>query len=158
MDWDDIDDILFVGTPEQIAAVRCPKCDGELLCSYNAETRGTEIRCQGSCGTVIKGYKSSCVPNYAKTTMLVDNAINITGRGTALIGDTKQGEFKKGQMVEILRNNVVIGCTEVNGFELISRLDRDCCLGVMLRKVDGVDVVSGDYIRQVEKHEQVQTV
>lgn len=65
-DWDDVEEILFDGTPEQIAAVKCPECGGELSYSYYADTRNMETHCKGSCGTHIRAHKTHYVPNFAK--------------------------------------------------------------------------------------------
>ena len=63
MDWDDIDDILFNGTEEEIKAVRCPECGGELSFFYYPEARNYEIRC--GC-TLIRGHGAAYVPNFAR--------------------------------------------------------------------------------------------
>jgi hypothetical protein len=67
MDWYDIQDILFDGTPEQIDAVKCPDCGGELRISYFQKTRSMEILCS-SCYTVIRLNGTARVPNFAKIT------------------------------------------------------------------------------------------
>jgi len=64
MDWDDVDEILFDGTEEQIRDIKCPECGGKIEFSYCHETRGTETRCLG-CYTVIRGHKAYKVPNFA---------------------------------------------------------------------------------------------
>jgi len=64
MSWDDVNDILFTGTPEQISSVRCPECGGVLKLSYFPVTKSVEIYCSG-CGTVIKQHGVSQEPNFA---------------------------------------------------------------------------------------------
>jgi len=147
--WDDVRDTLYDGTPEQIAMVRCPECGGELKLDYCNETKSTETLCL-SCGTLIREFKSSYVPNYLKTTMLVEHVLNITGRGKHLVGDIKNGDFRKGDKVEILRNNEVIGLTVVNALEMFSTLDRKGGLAIRLQNVDDVDLKPGDFIRSAD--------
>jgi len=67
MSWDDIDDIIFEGTPEQIKNVKCPECEGDLRLSYFPLTKSVEIYCR-SCGTIIKQNGISQKPNFANTT------------------------------------------------------------------------------------------
>ena len=65
MTWDDVDEILFDGTKEQILAVKCPECGGDLVFSYFKETRGRETGCLG-CHTFSRGYRAYKVPNFFK--------------------------------------------------------------------------------------------
>ena len=64
MSWDDIDEIIYTGTPEQISNVKCPECGGALKLSYFPATRSVEIFCH-VCGTVIKQHGVSRIPNFA---------------------------------------------------------------------------------------------
>jgi ribosomal protein S27E len=64
MSWDDIDDIIFDGTDEQISSVKCPECGGHLKLSYFPMTRSVEIYCR-SCGAVVKQSGVSQAPNFA---------------------------------------------------------------------------------------------
>ena len=64
MSWDDIDDIIFDGTAEEISKIKCPECDGVLKLSYFPMTRSVEVLCC-SCGTIIKQNGVSQVPNFA---------------------------------------------------------------------------------------------
>ena len=64
MSWDDVDDIIFTGTPEQINNVKCPECEGELKLFYFPNTRSVEIYCDG-CGAVVKMHGVSQKPNFA---------------------------------------------------------------------------------------------
>jgi len=67
LSWDDIDDIIFAGTQEQIDKVVCPECGGKLKLSYFPKIRCVEIHCKG-CGAVIKMHGVSQKPNFAKST------------------------------------------------------------------------------------------
>ena len=64
MSWDDIDDIIYDGTAEQINNVKCPECGGELRLSYYPLTSTVEIYCRG-CGTIIRQNGVSQKPNFA---------------------------------------------------------------------------------------------
>ena len=64
MNWDDIEEILFDGTPEQIAAIVCPECGGGLKTSYFPTTKSMEIYCK-QCGTLIRSNGVEYVPNFA---------------------------------------------------------------------------------------------
>lgn len=64
MSWEDVDDIIFAGTAEEIRNLKCPECGGVLKLSYFPETKSVEIRCRG-CGTVIKQHGVSREPNFA---------------------------------------------------------------------------------------------
>ena len=65
MNWDDVEDILFNGTPEQINAVKCPECGGELRISYFPTSRSMEIFCK-KCGTLIRSNGVAYVPNFVR--------------------------------------------------------------------------------------------
>ena len=67
MNWDDVEDIIYDGTPEQINAVKCPECEGDLKMSYFPTTKSVEVHCK-KCGTVIRANGASYVPNFAKVT------------------------------------------------------------------------------------------
>ena len=67
MNWDDVEEILFDGTPEQIESVKCPDCGGDLKMSYFPTIRGMEVRCK-KCGTVIRSHGVAYEPNFAKAT------------------------------------------------------------------------------------------
>ena len=62
MDWNDIDNIIFDGTEEEINAVRCPECGEKLKMSYTHSTKGYEIKCGCS---LIKAHGAPYVPNFA---------------------------------------------------------------------------------------------
>ena len=64
MTWDDVTDILFDSTPEQISAIRCPNCNGDLSMEYTHTTRSYEIRCNG-CYTLIRAHGAEKTPNFA---------------------------------------------------------------------------------------------
>ena len=65
MNWDDVEDILFDGTPEQITTVKCPECAGELKMTYFPTTRSYEIYCK-KCKTMVRANGVAYVPNFAK--------------------------------------------------------------------------------------------
>ena len=69
MSWDDIDDIIFDGTAEQISDVKCPECGSGLRLAYFPKTKSVEIRCL-ACGVVIKQNGVSQEPNFASITNL----------------------------------------------------------------------------------------
>ena len=64
MSWDKVDEVLFDGTQEEIAALTCPECDGALKFKYYPKLRIVEIRCTG-CGVVMKQNGVSEEPNFA---------------------------------------------------------------------------------------------
>jgi ssDNA-binding Zn-finger/Zn-ribbon topoisomerase 1 len=64
MSWDDVEDILFDGTPEQIDLVKCPECGGELRISFFPTTRNIEIICK-KCHTVVRSHGAEKTPNFA---------------------------------------------------------------------------------------------
>ena len=64
MNWDDIEEILFDGTPEQIDALKCPECGGELRISYFPNTKNMEIYCK-NCHTVVRSHGVEYAPNFA---------------------------------------------------------------------------------------------
>ena len=64
MSLDDVEEILFDGTEEQIEEVRCPECGGSLKFSYFPITRNMEIVCRG-CNTVVRANGAEKTPNFA---------------------------------------------------------------------------------------------
>ena len=66
MNWDEVNNILYNGTQEQIDNVICPECGGELELSYFPTIRSVEILCN-SCGTFIRQNGTMRKPNFAKT-------------------------------------------------------------------------------------------
>jgi len=65
MSWDDVEDILFDGTQEQIDAIKCPECGGELRMSFFPKTSNIEIACK-CCHTVVRSHGAAYTPNFAK--------------------------------------------------------------------------------------------
>jgi transcription initiation factor TFIIIB Brf1 subunit/transcription initiation factor TFIIB len=65
MSWDDVDDILFDGTQEQIDNIKCPECNNDLKLSYFPMTKSVQIICKG-CHTVVRQNGVSQEPNFAK--------------------------------------------------------------------------------------------
>ena len=76
MDWDDVDEILFEGTVEQISAVRCPECDGQIEYEFDDLHHTFTIRCR-ACDVWSKACK--VIDRPICTTLYGDNAI-IRGR------------------------------------------------------------------------------
>ena len=64
MSWDDVEEIIFDGTEDQISSVKCPECGGNLRLSYFPLTRNIEIRCK-DCNTVVRSHGAIKVPNFA---------------------------------------------------------------------------------------------
>ena len=64
MSWDEVDDIIFDGTEEQINNVKCPECGSGLRLAYFPITRSVEIHCR-ECGVVIKQNGVTQRPNFA---------------------------------------------------------------------------------------------
>ena len=64
MSWDDVEDIIFDGTAEQIKIIKCPECNGSLRLSYFPLTKNVEVRCK-KCGTVVKSHGVEKAPNFA---------------------------------------------------------------------------------------------
>jgi len=68
MSWDDVDEIIFDGTEEQISLVKCPECGGKLKLSHYPLTKSVEIRCLG-CGTVVRENGVNEIPNFARLSL-----------------------------------------------------------------------------------------
>ena len=64
MNWDDIDDIIYDGTPEQINTLKCPECGNSLNLSYFPQTKSVEILCRG-CGAIVRQSGIAQAPNFA---------------------------------------------------------------------------------------------
>lgn len=54
MDWYDVEDVLYDGTKEEIANLKCPGCDGEISFRYD-DVSAFEVSCK-SCGYLARGY------------------------------------------------------------------------------------------------------
>lgn len=59
MTWDDIDETLQDGTPEQMVQIRCPECGDVISYSYTRfeddDSGGFTIKC-GKCGLMSLGH------------------------------------------------------------------------------------------------------
>ena len=65
--WDDVDDILFDGTPEQIAQIHCPECKGSITYDFSKASHTMYIRC-AKCGVHIReNCGKNNIPNFAKS-------------------------------------------------------------------------------------------
>ena len=51
--WEDVDDILYDGTPEEISRVYCPDCKGNIIYDYSKASHIMNIRCT-KCGIHIR--------------------------------------------------------------------------------------------------------
>lgn len=64
MTWDDVEDVLFDGTQEEVGLLRCPECSGKILFEYDERNRSFLIKCV-KCGYLSKShgvhYKPNCV-------------------------------------------------------------------------------------------------
>lgn len=51
MSWDEIEDIIFKGSKENIDKLMCPECGGQLIVNYSTATNSLEVKCKhcGSC-------------------------------------------------------------------------------------------------------------
>ena len=65
MSWDDIEDILYDGTREEIDSLQCPECKGRLKMAYFPKHKNLEIRCK-DCHTVIRSHGAEKIPNFAQ--------------------------------------------------------------------------------------------
>lgn len=64
MDWDDVEEILFEGTREQILKLRCPDCEGIIEYEFDKIYCTFKVKCI-DCGTWIKGCKVISEPKCA---------------------------------------------------------------------------------------------
>jgi len=65
MNWNDIDTIIYDGTPEQIDKVRCPECSGVLKLRYFPIAGTVEVHCVG-CGAAARQSGVREIPNFAR--------------------------------------------------------------------------------------------
>lgn len=51
MSWDEIEDIIFTESKENIDKLICPECGYQLMVKYSASTNSLEVKCEhcGSC-------------------------------------------------------------------------------------------------------------
>ena len=65
VDWEEVDDILFDGTPEEIVKIKCPDCGGVLSYSYarfeDDNTASSSLWCN-SCPILIRSNIGSKRP------------------------------------------------------------------------------------------------
>jgi hypothetical protein len=64
MDWDDVDEILFNGTKEQIEKVRCVECGNAIKYEFDEEYSTFTIWCH-NCRLRSKACKVHYKPNCA---------------------------------------------------------------------------------------------
>lgn len=65
MDWDDVDEVLFYGTKEQIDSVRCPDCGGRLSFHFSESELSFNVKCL-DCGIWTRGCKAQSKPRCAE--------------------------------------------------------------------------------------------
>ena len=65
MNWDDVDNVIYDGTPEEICAVKCPDCGGKLKLRYSAQAKSIFVQCV-DCGAAARHSGVISVPNFAK--------------------------------------------------------------------------------------------
>lgn len=53
--WDDIENVLYDGTKEEIQRLRCPMCGKEIRYKYSPTADAIEIGCVNGC-SVSRGY------------------------------------------------------------------------------------------------------
>lgn len=66
MDWQDVEDILFDGTKEEISKISCPECGGSI--SFLYDDGYFKMECT-NCHTVSKFYKAplpNCVEYFGE--------------------------------------------------------------------------------------------
>ena len=61
MDWYDVEDILYDGTKEEIQALRCPDCGGNISYNYDPTARRFSIMCK-ACGMLSVSHGGE-IPN-----------------------------------------------------------------------------------------------
>ena len=69
MTWDDVEDILYDGTKEEMELLQCPNCRNAIYYKYNIETKTMEIGCL-KCGYLSRGYgayRPNCVEEYGNS-------------------------------------------------------------------------------------------
>ncbi|MCL2164108.1 MAG: hypothetical protein FWH55_06890 [Oscillospiraceae bacterium] len=64
MSWDDVIDVVFDGSTEQVDMVKCPECNGDLRISYYPKTQSMEIRCK-ACGTIVREHGIKEKPRFS---------------------------------------------------------------------------------------------
>ena len=64
MTWDDVYKVLYQGSKEELAAVRCPTCGGNIRFRYTEACKVFSVVCD-KCGHIAKSHGSR-YPNCAK--------------------------------------------------------------------------------------------
>ena len=62
-DWNDIDDVLYDGTKEEIENIVCPDCGSKIQYRYSGEVQSFEVKC-AHCGHISRATgspKPNCV-------------------------------------------------------------------------------------------------
>lgn len=61
--WDDVDDIIFDGSKEEVDNLKCVDCSNNLDVSFDKEAMSLTIRCT-KCGKLIREHGCSYIPSY----------------------------------------------------------------------------------------------
>ena len=64
VNWDDIENVLYDGTSEEINELRCPVCKNQIYFHYVDETNSFEYGCLG-CGHRVREKGCHQIPNCA---------------------------------------------------------------------------------------------
>lgn len=65
MNWDDVDDVVFDGSQNEIKNLGCPECGGKISLQYSEEFKVLTCKCL-RCGMVAKANKVFYIPNFVK--------------------------------------------------------------------------------------------
>jgi Zn ribbon nucleic-acid-binding protein len=63
--WDNIDDIIFCGTADDVENLKCIECGGKLDIQYSDESHSLSIHCT-SCGYLSRQTGCYHKPRYLK--------------------------------------------------------------------------------------------
>lgn len=63
--WEDVEDILFDGTKNEIESLRCPECGGALTFSFAKSVMASTLSCN-NCGMTTRAHGVHYVPNAVK--------------------------------------------------------------------------------------------
>ncbi len=62
MTWDDIEEIIFDGSQEDIRSLACPSCGSSIIISYTEQTASLMHKCKG-CGLISRYNNVAYTPN-----------------------------------------------------------------------------------------------
>lgn len=62
--WDDVEDILFDGTDDEIKSLKCPVCKSNIFFEYNSNSNSLKYGCT-NCGHIVRAngchYSPNCI-------------------------------------------------------------------------------------------------